>query len=151
MDTQVADGTLRLAVQASGEDARAASAWLEQAGGERGVPAEQLFRLDLCLNEAMANIIDHGGASARAAPVFLALAVGADGAQGHAELTISDAGLAFNPLAAAVREPAQSLAEAVPGGLGLGLMRSSSDRLGYEFRGGRNHLSFFIHWDAAAA
>lgn len=150
MEAQVADGILRLAVRASGEDARTASAWLEQAGGERGVPAEQLFRLDLCFNEAMANIIAHGGASALAAPVFLALAVGGEGTHGHAELTISDAGQAFNPLTAMVREPAASLAEAMPGGLGLGLMRSNSDRLGYDFRGGRNHLSIFIRWDAAA-
>lgn len=141
---------LRLAVQANGDDLRAASLWLERAAGEHGVPAEQVFRLDLCLNEAMANIIAHGGPSARAAPVFLALAIAADGPQGHAELSISDAGQAFNPLTASLREPAASLAEALPGGLGLGLMRSNSDRLGYDFCGGRNHLCFFVRWDAAA-
>ena len=100
----------RLAVRADADDVRVASAWLEQACGELQVPAQQVFRLDLCLNEALANIIAHGGPSGREAPVLLTLEATPGNTGGHAELEVSDAGRAFNPLTGSARETPGTLA-----------------------------------------
>ena len=135
-----------LAVQADETEVRTASAWLEQVCAEHAVPADQLYRLDLCLNEALANIITHGGPAARESAVRLALSIGADDEGNRAELRISDAGQAFNPLLALARDPATSLSDALPGGLGLTMMSGYSDRLDYEFREGRNQQAFLFRW-----
>lgn len=135
-----------LAVHADADQVRSASVWLEQVCVEQDVPADQVIRLDLCLNEALANIIAHGGPSARVAPVLLVLAASTGGHGGQAELEISDAGRAFNPLATSPRETPGTLAEATPGGLGLTMMNAYSDQLDYDFRDGRNHLTFRVRW-----
>lgn len=136
-------------IRATADDVRPASEWLEAVASEHDLPAEQIFRLDLCLNEALGNIIFHGGPSAQAAPVLLALAVNADAGQGQAALSVSDAGLPFNPLLAETKHQVVSLSEATPGGLGLTMIASYCDRLDYDFREGRNHLTFNICWGAA--
>lgn len=136
----------RLAVRADADDVRVASAWLEQACGELQVPAQQVFRLDLCLNEALANIIAHGGPSGREAPVLLTLEATPGNTGGHAELEVSDAGRAFNPLTGSARETPGTLAEATLGGVGLVIMSCYSDHIDYDFRDGRNHLTFCVRW-----
>lgn len=149
MDMAVAAGTRSIAIRASADDVRLASSWLEQACCELAVPADQIFRLDLCLNEALANIIAHGGPSAHAAPVTLALNSGADADDAYATLSLSDAGKPFNPLLASARAPAQTLADATPGGLGLTMIANYSDQLGYAFRDGYNLLTLTVRWDTS--
>lgn len=139
----------QLAIRASADDVRSASEWLEQICCENDVPAEQILRLDLCLNEALGNIIVHGGPSALKAPVHLVLEINADGRQVQAELSVSDSGKAFNPLTAVARDQALTLADATPGGLGLTMINGYSDRLDYDYREGRNHLTFFVQWEAS--
>lgn len=139
----------QLAVRASADDVRSASEWLEQICCEHDVPAEQILRLDLCLNEALGNIIVHGGPSALEAPVYLELEIKADGRHAQAELSVSDSGKAFNPLTAVARQQALTLADATPGGLGLTMINGYSDRLDYDIREGRNHLTFFVQWEAS--
>ena len=140
----------QLAIRASADDVRSASEWLEQICCENDVPAEQILRLDLCLNEALGNIILHGGPSALKAPVYLVLEINADGRRVQAELSVSDSGKAFNPLTVAVKHQALTLADAIPGGLGLTMINGYSDRLDYDFREGRNHLTFFVQWEASS-
>lgn len=149
MDMLVVAQPWEMAVQACEDEVRTASAWLETACEEAGVPADQVFRLDLCLNEALANIIYHGGPSARTAPVLLSLCVGGETKGGQARLSVSDAGMAFNPLTAPVAEHATSLADAMPGGLGLTMISCYSDRLEYAFLDGRNQLSIYVEWQVA--
>lgn len=149
MDMLVVAKPWEMAVQASEDDVRTASAWLEAACGEAEIPAEQLYRLDLCLNEALANIIFHGGPSARKSPVALSLCVGGEAKVKQARLSVSDAGMAFNPLTAPAAEQATLLTDAVPGGLGLTMIKCYSDRLEYAFLDGRNQLSFIFEWPVA--
>ena len=146
MEALVAGNLERLAVRANADDVRSASEWLETVCSDSGVPTEQLSRLDLCLNEALANIIFHGGPTAQLAPVLLALKIKSDEESVQAELFISDTGCAFNPLAADAAPHAQSLAEAVPGGLGLSMIRGYSDHMDYANRDGRNHLTLMFRW-----
>ena len=137
-----------LEIRADAAGVRSASLWLEQQGSARAIPSGQIFRLDLCLNEALANTIEHGGQQAVLAPVRLGLELGVSDGSACATLMISDAGLAFNPLSATPKLRPDSLAQASPGGLGLGLMRSFADEVSYAHSQGRNCLRFVVRWSA---
>lgn len=135
-----------LSIAAHSGEIRRASAWLEKAGLGNGVPADQIHRLDLCLNEVLANIITHDGDTALTFPICLHLEVHQDQGRREAQLTVSDAGEAFNPLAQSPQPQAKTLAEAEPGGLGLRMIHSFADKHSYCFSEGRNRLSFSVCW-----
>jgi sigma-B regulation protein RsbU (phosphoserine phosphatase) len=139
-----------LTIGAGVAEIRRAVEWLEAACRRRSVPQAPAERLALCLHEALANVITHGGGSALAAPIGLALEVGrgADGIM--ASITVSDAGTAFNPLALPQKAPPSTLDEAAPGGLGLVMIRRCADWLDYRHEGGRNRFTFGARWDAPA-
>ena len=137
-----------LSIRATGAEVRRASEWLELACQQRGVPERTAERLVLSLNEALANVIFHGGAGALLSPVHLRLEVIVDAHEGKASVTISDAGIAFNPLTVAAKPRPTSLEETVPGGLGLVMIRRFSDCLDYRHEDGRNHLTFGATWIA---
>jgi anti-sigma regulatory factor (Ser/Thr protein kinase) len=149
MSASVPAPIAEISIPADAKEVRQASDWVGKACEERGVPAAEIGRLDICLNETLANILAHGGNTARAAPVLLRLAVHRETGAGEAELTVSDAGTAFDPLAFSSRVSPQSLAEAEPGGLGLTMIRNSADSLGYRHIDGRNHLSFSVRWSGS--
>jgi len=123
------------------------SAWLRNTGPARGMPAEPLWRLDLCLTEALANVIDHGGAAAASSRIDLRLEVRSTGSGGEAAIAVSDAGAAFNPLTAQPKPPASTLAEAEPGGQGITLLRRFADALDYSYSEARNHLTIHVRWN----
>lgn len=149
-------GLDELTIGASGTEVRRASEWLDAACRRRNVPQDLADRLVLCLNEALANVIAHGGSAALAAPVRLRFEVGLE--QGHeqdperdcgkASVTVSDAGIAFNPLSVREKILPKSLGEASAGGLGLVIIRRCSDWLDYRHEGGCNHLTFGARWGA---
>ena len=127
-------------------EVRRASTWLGQACLERKVPADQFHRLDVCLNEVLANIIAYGGAQALECPIGLRLEVHRHQGGSEANLTVCDSGTAFDPLASAPRPRPQSLADAEPGGLGLVMIRSIADKLSYGHSEGRNRLRMDVSW-----
>ena len=110
------------------------------------------MRLDHCLDEALANVITHGGPTALASPVRLQFDVRRSQGTCTAELSVADAGVAFDP-STYPPEPTPrpaSLAEAKPGGLGLLMIRKFSDDLGYRRSEDRNHLTITVSWTEAA-
>ena len=135
-----------LTISANGDDVRRASDWLDSTCRQHEVPEEPVERLLLCLNEALANVIVHGGASARSAPVRLMLEVSVDDGCGKAGVTVSDAGVAFDPLSVPARTLPRTLEDASVGGLGLVMIRRCSDWLDYRNEQGRNHLTFGARW-----
>jgi anti-sigma regulatory factor (Ser/Thr protein kinase) len=141
VDTDLAS----LSIRPDAEEIRRASEWLETIARENGVPAEQIYRLDLCLNEVLANIITHGGVAALAEPIVLTLRVSA----GQAKLCVSDTGIAFDPLHAMLKPQAHTLAQATPGGLGLGMMKAYSDALEYRRQNERNCLTLVVCWQGS--
>ena len=134
----------------SGE-ATQASTWLVKAGNERGVPEEPLSRLDLCMTEALANVIEHGRAGTPGSPIQLCLDVRRSGSRGEATVTVSDAGVRYDPLAAPLAPRPRTLAEAEPGGLGLIMLRQFADTLEYVYSEGRNHLTIRVRWSEEEA
>lgn len=145
--TKVSDAKLpQLSLRADADEVRNASAWLESTCLDHGLPVEQLRRLDLCLNEALANIISHGGPGAQRAPVRIVLDLHRRPDGNEAVLTVTDAGFAFNPLAYQEKPRPQTLDEAVPGGLGIIMMHNFSDAMSYRHDEGRNQLTFTIRW-----
>ncbi|HSF22542.1 MAG TPA: ATP-binding protein [Burkholderiales bacterium] len=144
-----ADPVSELSIDPDSSQFRRASDWLEQIGCKLGVPAEQITRLDICLNEILANVLEHGGASARSAPIGLRLASSRDADGADATLTVTDAGTAFDPLAVPPRSRPQTLAETRLGGLGLVMVRANADSLNYEYADGRNQLTIGVRWSKA--
>lgn len=141
------DPGANFSIRADSSEAQLASTWLGEAGSVRGIPADPLLRLDLCVTEALANVIEHGGAGASAGPVHLRLDVRRSASGGAASVTVSDGGTAFNPLEAPPKVRTRTLAEAKVGGHGLILMARFADALDYSYSEGRNHLTIHVRWD----
>jgi serine phosphatase RsbU (regulator of sigma subunit)/anti-sigma regulatory factor (Ser/Thr protein kinase) len=141
-------GTIEEALSIGAEacDFSRASAWLETVCDAHHVPVDERYKLDLCLNEALANVLAHGGSAAIAKPIALALTLGGDSTSGTACLTLTAAGVAFDPGSHQTRPAPMTLEEAEPGGLGILLMRANADCITYERRGDANCTSFLVHW-----
>lgn len=135
-----------LTIEADTGAFRRASTWLAEAGARLGIPDDGLHRLDLCLNEALANIVSHGGSTA---PIHLCLGKTehADRAEGF--VVVTDQGQSFDSAHAIEQARPQSLLDATPGGLGLLMIRSFSDVLTYQRDGERNQLRFGVRWTPA--
>jgi len=142
----VIDPGANLSIRADSSEATLASTWVGEAGSARGVPADPLMRLDLCVTEALANVIMHGGTGARAKPIRLRLDVRCNANGGAASLTVSDAGTPFDPLATPSRVQKRTLAETDVGGYGLLMMARFADAMDYSYSEGLNHLTIHVRW-----
>jgi serine/threonine-protein kinase RsbW len=125
---------------------RRASAWLRECGEGLAVPADQIDRLEVCLNEVLANLLEHGGTPTAREPIRLRLeAISPAGGAGVC-LVISDAGEPFDPLVVTDKPLPAHLGEASPGGLGLRLVRAYTDGMAYRVLENCNELSIEMHW-----
>lgn len=98
-----------------------------------GLPASARWRFQVALDEVLANIISHGGAS----DVDLLFGLDDD----VLSLEVTDRGAAFDPLQAAPPDTGAGLDDRRPGGLGIMLVRTLMDAVRYERRGAHNHLT----------
>jgi anti-sigma regulatory factor (Ser/Thr protein kinase) len=110
--------------------------WL-QGFANRGVSTDVSFALQLCLEEAVANVIMHGGARDER----LEIAVELERDDGALIARIEDNGRQFDPTLVPAPAPATSLEDAKVGDLGIHLMRSFASDMHYERREGRNRLT----------
>ena len=130
--------------------------WIIEACAAAHIPEKMSFAVQLCLDEAVANILQHpvqdaaqnaaqhpaqhaaqhAAGTARASTISASLERGDAGVW----LDIEDDGEAFDPTAAAPRAPAPTLELLPVGGLGIHLMRQYSSRMEYSRSGGRNRL-----------
>jgi anti-sigma regulatory factor (Ser/Thr protein kinase) len=150
-DRHAIDPVVGFSIRVDSSEARRASTWLGETGSARGIPAEPLWRLDLCVTEAFANVIAHGGAGAGSSPICLRLDVGRSASGGEASVTVSDGGTAFDPLTVPPIPRARALAEAEPGGHGLALLHHFADALDYAYSEGQNHLTIHVRWNEDGA
>jgi len=136
-----------LTIAASGAEVRRASEWLSAACLQCDIPTAQAQRLEICLNEVLANVLAHGGSTALAAPILLQLKVLCTAEAGEAHMTVSDAGFAFNPLVVNIPPRPNTLAEARVGGMGLVMIRRCAAWLDYCREGGHNYFTFGTRWN----
>jgi anti-sigma regulatory factor (Ser/Thr protein kinase) len=137
---------MSLQIRADPGEFRQASSWLRLGGSALGMPEDQIDRLELCLNEVLANLVEHGGEPVARHPIRLELdPIERSGGSG-ARLVISDAGLPFDPGQARLKPLPGSLAEASPGGLGLRLVEALTDAMAYQVMHDRNELRIEMHW-----
>lgn len=136
----------QLSLKATENGVRRASAWLSTACNHRGVPSSEISRLEICLNEVLANVIMHSGCSEQSPLIELNLEFQTVSGTSQATVIVVDSGNAFDPLVVSPKPRPRSLADAEPGGLGLIMIRSNADNIGYRRRDGRNEFSFVVIW-----
>jgi anti-sigma regulatory factor (Ser/Thr protein kinase) len=109
------------------------------------LPDRTIYRLELVLEEILANIIRYAFSEASPSAIELAVTLTA----GDVVLTFEDRGRPFDPLD--VPEPSRpaDIAAASPGGWGISLVRKFADGLHYQRRDGRNVLEVRIAPDPA--
>jgi anti-sigma regulatory factor (Ser/Thr protein kinase) len=108
---------------------------------------EVSFAVQLCLEEAVANVIMYGAAR----DDRLEIAVEVERGDGTLVARVEDNGRQFDPTQVPARRPATSLRDAKIGDLGIHLMRSFANGMHYERRDGRNRLTLrFVEAQAAA-
>lgn len=107
-------------------------------GETEGLSADQRFALELCLEEAVTNIIMHGGLKDKKQPhIWVTLASDAPALT----IILEDDARPFDPTSVPPPQAAASLEEARIGGAGLPLMHKLATGMSYEFRDGRNRLT----------
>eukprot|EP01031_Cornospumella_fuschlensis_P052435 gene52435-64093_t len=109
--------------------------WLAEQAAELGIEGRQLYAVELCLEEVVANLALHAQPSG---PDPIAVTVRLETAP--LRLVVEDDAIPFDPTLAAAGPAAQRLEEAGVGGLGLGLVQSFSASREYQRSAGRNRL-----------
>jgi serine/threonine-protein kinase RsbW len=110
--------------------------WVEALAVELRLSSDTAFAVRLCLEEAVANIVEHGFDPGAAAEIGLSV----ECEDGGLRFEIVDAGRPFDPLAAPPPATVERLEDAPEGGRGIALMRAFANHVGYERRAGRNLL-----------
>jgi len=113
------------------------SRWFRDFAAESGIPADHAADLELCLNELATNIIHYAYDGDDDHEIRIAL----ERTPGELRMTIEDDGREFDPLKAALPEPARTLEEARIGGWGIPIVRALADQIAYERRDGKNRVT----------
>jgi serine/threonine-protein kinase RsbW len=115
-------------VEARVENLSAIRAFVEEACRRAGVAASACFDLKLAVDEACANIIDHGYAGSPGGSIRILCETG----EGAVRVTIVDRGRAFAPSELPAADVASDWTERPVGGLGWHFIRNSVDEIDYE-------------------
>ena len=127
-----------------------ALAWLESVADQQQWAPRTAFKLGLCLDEALTNIVMHSFRNAdKAQNANIDLSVQVEGPL--LALEIIDNGTAFDPTQMPSPELAGSLDEARIGGHGLRLMRHYLQDIQYQRANGKNRLRLMATSDPAAS
>jgi anti-sigma regulatory factor (Ser/Thr protein kinase) len=110
--------------------------WILRVCQAAGLATKTAFAVQLCLEEAVTNIVEHGEGDARATEIVASVA------RDHADvvLTVEDDGGPFDSTKVAAPQPRRTLDDSPVGGLGIHLMRQFASGVEYRRESGRNHL-----------
>ena len=112
--------------------------WVEALAAEYAIPADTKFAIDLCLEEALSNIVRHGYSGEAGRPIFVDFTNAAD----RWTFTIEDHGPPFNPLELEDDKLAPTtFDELKAGGRGINLLRQFAGSLDYERIADGNRLT----------
>lgn len=103
-------------------------AWLASWAEQMSVDSKTLFQLNLVCDELVTNTILYGCQSSVAHSIRISIWVDMD----NIELTITDDGMAFDPLSLPSPDVQASVEERRIGGLGIHFVRESMDEAIYE-------------------
>ena len=112
------------------------ASFVEDYARRTALPSKATFAIDLCLDEAISNVMRHGARCGKATGVVATLRQD----EGEVTLFIEDDGGAFDPTLVVPPPPPTSLEEATIGGFGVHLMREFSSWMRYERTAGKNRL-----------
>jgi anti-sigma regulatory factor (Ser/Thr protein kinase) len=115
---------------------RPLSEWAVRVARELGGSEHTCQELDLCLNEAVSNVIRHGYLDEASHQIGVELSREPDALV----MRIEDDARPFDPLAVPLPAPT-SLEKARPAGRGITLMRTGADSASYERRDAHNVLT----------
>jgi len=117
--------------------------FVAQAAKSAGLDDQAVFHVQLAVDEAITNIIEHAYGGENRGDISITCGVEA----GSFLILLVDQGQAFNP--DTIPSPRLTLApsELRIGGLGLHFMRTLMDRVEFYFRPGRNELLMFKQLD----
>lgn len=125
-----------LTIQNSIPEISRMSHWLADSLASYGLSNSVQFRIDLCANEAITNIISYAYPDNGFHEINIKLSLSAN----IATLHIEDDGIAFNPLLAPENPHPKSLADAKIGGLGIDLIKHYVDNFNYKRLNNKNML-----------
>jgi len=135
------DGSFALRIERSMAGLGRLGEWVDGIVAALHLDATPEYALRLCIEEAAANVVMHGGPESGDAG-FVGLQVSAGPQALH--VTVEDSCGAFDPLTVPAPERPSSLEEARIGGLGIHLMRQYAKKIAYERRGSVNILRLTI-------
>lgn len=133
---QQGERTERLVIANRTDELRRMSQWLNGCAVAMSLPAKAVFNLDVCANEAVANICSYAHEDGAQHEITLELT----GTDEGVRLVIRDDGKPFNPLEWPEPAAFQSIEEARIGGLGILLMRQLLSGCDYRRNGSFNEL-----------
>lgn len=132
--TVLFDGPLPEDTGATAELAERLDAVLARAG----LPPDWSFPFNLAVDELLTNLRTHGGTQGSPPPnVVLRLICSPEAVR----VELTDDGAAFDPLSLPAPDRAAGIEARPVGGLGIHLVRSLMDEVGYRRANGRNHVT----------
>jgi anti-sigma regulatory factor (Ser/Thr protein kinase) len=116
----------------------ATAQWIDELASELRLPTDKAYALRVCVEELLTNIFRHGGAGTRKIKMILALL------PQRIKLVVEDDGKPFVVSTSIPRRVDHPIEKAQPGGLGIQLIHSFADRLGYQRAGLGNRATIEI-------
>lgn len=111
--------------------------WIQQLGEKMEIEADKVFKLNLALEEAVANVINYAYPDQTGMPVTLSMS-----ADGHVlTFVLDDEGVAFDPTSKEDPDITLSAEDRPIGGLGIMLVREIMKEVHYERKDGHNLLT----------
>jgi serine/threonine-protein kinase RsbW len=129
--------TFRLQVPSNTENLAMIREFVNGIGTRAGLPASEVAKLELAVDEACANVIEH----AYGPEVTKEVSVKATLDEDSVQIDVVDTGVGFDPSEISQKNLDQLVAERKSGGLGMRLMKTLMDEVHYEvIPGQKNEL-----------
>ena len=106
-------------------------------GGDIGLPANSILRINICLDELFTNIVSYGFDDDLEHKIVFTLS----GDNNSVVINIEDNGIPFNPLEKIDPDFPDNVESANIGGLGIHIIRKLMDNVSYERKQGKNKLT----------
>lgn len=128
---------LRLTLESRLDDLAQVHPWIEALARAYAIPEDAQFAIDLCLEEALSNVIRHGYRGQPGHPIAIEFAVNENGVA----FSVEDQAPPFDPLAYSPADTSASLEDFQSGGQGIRLLRKFASHLAYERLAAGNRLT----------